>query len=109
MKRLSRKLELEDRVRSGDGAGGFSGGWVQLGTHWGAVDPISGRLERSDGAARSRVAYKITVRAMPPASSARPRAGQRFREGARVYDIRAVLQSSDARYLTCIVDEEAAS
>ena len=106
MKRLSRKLELQGRERAADGAGGFSGDWVALGTHWAAVDPISGRLERGEGAARARAAYRITVRAMPPTSSARPRAGQRFREGERVYEIRTVLQSSDARFLTCIADEE---
>ena len=108
MKRLSRKLELEARVQSPDGAGGFEGQWSALGTLWGAVEPTSGRLERGDGQARSRVSYRVTVRAMPPSSLARPRAGQRFREGARLYDIRAVMQSGDARFLTCLVDEELA-
>lgn len=109
MKRLSRKLELEALSRSSDGAGGYGGSWVSLGTHWGAVEPISGRAERGEASARSRAAYRITVRAVPPTSSARPKAGQRFREGSRVYAIRAVLQTSDARYLSCIVDEETAS
>lgn len=109
MKRLSRKLELEVLSRIDDGAGGFAGSWTGLGTHWGAVEPLTGRLERGEGRARSRTAYRITVRAVPPTSSARPKAGQRFREGARVYDIRAVLQSADARYLSCIADEELAS
>lgn len=108
MTRLSRKLDLQDLTRADDGAGGFVGNWVTLGTHWGAVEPLTGRLERGEAAARARTAYKILVRAVPTASSARPRAGQRFREGARVYDIRAVLQSSDARFLTCICDEETA-
>jgi len=109
MKRLSRKLELEGLARITNGSGGFTGEWSPLGIHWGAVDPISGRMERGDGHSRSRVAYKITVRAVPPTSSARPKAGQRFREGARIYDIRSVLQSSDARYLNCIAEEEIAS
>lgn len=108
MKRLTRKLALEERSRESDGAGGYSGGWLSLGTHWAAVDPIRGRQERGEGAARSKAAYAITVRAVPPTSVARPRAGQRFREGTRAYEIRAVLQSSDARYLTCIADEEVA-
>ena len=109
MKRLSRKLELEAFTRVSDGAGGYSGTWIALGTHWGSVDPINGRLERGEGRAQSRVGYRITVRAVPPASSARPKAGQRFREGSRIYDIRAVLQSGDARLLNCLVDEETAS
>lgn len=109
MKRLSRKLVLEHRVRSDDGAGGFSGIWADLGTHWGAVEPLTGRLERGEEHARSRTRYRVTVRAVPPSSTARPKAGQRFRDGARVFDIRAVTDSSDVRFLTCVVDEEAAT
>lgn len=109
MRRLGRKLELEARVRTDDGAGGFAGVWSSLGTHWGAVEPSTGRLERGEDAARSRASYRITIRAVPPGSSARPVAGQRFREGSRVYAIRAVLDASDARFLTCYVDEEALS
>lgn len=109
MKRLGRKLVLEARVRNGDGAGGFSGGWVALGTHWGAVEPATGRLERGEEAARSRVSYRITVRAVPPTSPSRPKPGQRFRDGTRLFDIRAVRDSSDLRFLECFVDEEVAS
>lgn len=109
MKRLSHKLELETLSRVSDGAGGYVGNWAPLGTHWGAVEPISGRLERGEGQARSRAAYRITVRAVPPSSSARPKPGQRFREATRLFNIRAVLQSDDARYLSCIADEEFAS
>lgn len=109
MRRLNRKLVLEARTRNADGSGGFTGGWVVLGTHWGALESVSGRLERGEELARSRVQYRITLRAVPPTSVSRPRAGQRFREGARLFDIRAVRDSSDARFLTCIVDEEEAS
>lgn len=109
MKRLGRKLELEGRVRSADGSGGFTGGWALLGTHWGAVEPSAGRLERGEDAARSRASYRVTIRAVPEGSTARPMAGQRFRQGARVFAIRAVLDSRDARFLTCYVDEEAMS
>jgi len=109
MKRLSRKLELQERQRGSDGAGGFSGGWVTLGTHWAAVEPSTGRLERGDGLARSRGAYRITLRSVPPTSASRPLAGQRFREGTRIYDIRAVLEGADARHLICYADEEVAS
>lgn len=109
MKRLNRKLQLEAPVRSADGAGGFSGAWTVLGTHWGAVEPASGRLERGEGFARARQQYAVTVRAVPPTSVSRPKPGHRFRDGGRVFDIRTVRDSSDARYLTCLVDEEAAS
>lgn len=109
MKRLNRKLLLEARLRGDDGAGGYTGSWALLGTHWGAVEPLSGRLERGETFARSRVQYRVTLRALPPTSQSRPKPGQRFRDGARVFDIRAVRDSSDARFLICLVDEEDAS
>lgn len=109
MIRLSRKLELQALSRTGDGAGGFEGAWLSLGTHWGAVEPGRGRLERGEGGARTRASYKVTIRAVPPGSPSRPEAGQRFVEGTRIYRVRAVTQASDARYLSCYVDEEAQS
>ncbi len=109
MTRLSRKLLLEARVRSTDGAGGYSGGWSVLGTHWGAVEPRSGRLETGEEYARGRASYRVTIRAVPPTSLSRPKPGQRFRDGARIFAIRSVRDSSDLRFLTCDVDEEEAS
>lgn len=108
--RLTRKLTLEARTRSVDGAGGFSGDWTVVGTHWGALEARFGRLERGEEMARTRAGYRITVRAVPQNSEARPSAGQRFRDGTRVFAIRAVTDAtSDARYLICHVDEESAS
>lgn len=109
MKRLSRKLELQSLSRTPDGSGGFVSSWASLGIHWAAVEPGRGRLEAGDGYARTKASYRITIRSVPPLSVARPRAGQRFREGERVYLIRAVAEATDARHLTCYVDEEAAS
>lgn len=109
MTRLNRKLILEAPVRSADGAGGFSGGWTVLGIHWGRLEPGFGRLERGEEAARSRASYRVIIRAVPPTSVSRPKPGHRFRDGARVFDIRAVQDSRDVRFLTCLVDEEEAS
>ncbi len=103
----TRRLVLEERSRTPDGAGGFTGSWAALGVLWGAVAPSGGRIAAGEGGALSRAGYRITVRAAPPESAARPRAGQRFREGTRLYRIRAVTQAADARWLTCLADEEA--
>ena len=106
---LNRRLILETWVQTADGAGGFEGGWTALGIHWGAVEPRSGRLERGEEFARSRVQYRVRIRAVPVLSAARPQPGQRFREGTRHYDIRSVQDSADARFLVCIVEEETAA
>ena len=109
MNSLSRKLVLEARVRGSDGAGGFDGGWAPLGTHWGEVRQGSARLERGEEMSRARAAYRIKLRAVSPNSPAYPQAGQRFREGVRIYKIRSVSMDTDARFLICFVDEEVAS
>lgn len=108
--RLSRKLVLEARDDVGDGAGGRSGGWRVLGTHWAQLEARLGRFEKGDGFPRARVPYKVTLRSMPQDAPSRPRAGQRFVEGSRVYSIKAVAdEATDARYLICYADEEVAA
>lgn len=109
MTTLSRKLVLESRVRTSDGAGGSQSNWTALGTHWAEVRQGSARLERGDEVARSRASYRIKVRAVTQTSPAHPKAGQRFREGVRLYAIRSVSMDTDARFLICIADEEVAS
>lgn len=102
-----RKVFLEERQQVADGAGGFSGSWQLLGTHWAEVLPRSGRLEAGEGNARSRARYILRIRAVAPEQPSRPRPGQRFREGSRIFAIRAVTEARGTRlYLDCLVDEE---
>lgn len=106
--KFTRKLVLEAPGRLPDGAGGYGGGWSVLGTHWGAVSAIRGRLERGEEAGRSRASYRIIIRSVPPGSASRPEAGQRFREGTRLFQIRSVWDDVDLRHLICLADEEVA-
>ena len=104
---LDRKLVLEERQETADGAGGFTGSWQALGVHWASLRQRSGRLERGDGAARSRVSYILRIRAVAPDQPSRPRAGQRFRAGNRVFLIRSVGDARNAPgFLDCLADEE---
>lgn len=109
MSGLKRRLILETRARVEDGSGGFTGSWSALGVHWGAVRPATGRLERGETYARGLGRYRVTLRGVPWDSPSRPIAGQRFREGTRIFAIRSVQNQSDTRFLTCLVDEEQAT
>ena len=107
---LGRRLVLENPARVADGAGGFAETWGALGVHWAEVRPGKGRAAEGEAVALSRVPWSITVRAAVPGSVARPVAGQRFREGARVFHIRSVAEAdAGGRYLTCEADEETAA
>lgn len=107
---LNRRLVLESPETVPDGAGGTSKTWVELGTHWAAVTLRSGGELGQAGTPLSRVSYKIMVRGAPTGSDARPRPDQRFREGERIFAIRAVAEyDRAAKYLVCFADEEIAA
>ena len=107
---LNRALLLETPARRPDGAGGYSAGWLVLGTVWAALDARTGRDAGGEGAALALMRYRIVLRAAPEGSSMRPRAGQRFRTGGRVFRIQAVAEhDARARYLVCFAQEEKAT
>jgi len=104
---LNRALVLEGVLRLPDGAGGFTEAWTALGTLWAEVRPGTGRDRLGEERMLSAVPYRVTVRAAPVGAMSRPKAGQRFREGTRLFLIQAVTERDpDGRYLTCFSREE---
>jgi len=107
---LNRKLVLETANRVPDNAGGFTVTWQPLGTIWAQITPGAGREVARHQLPRSRVPLRIVVRAAPVGDSQRPIPGQRFRDGARIFEINAVTEVDRfIRYLTCHVEEEVAT
>ncbi len=105
--RLNRPLELETPVTVSDGAGGYMRSWQALGTVWAEVLAGTGREAAGEEISLAQTGYRITVRAAVPGSPQRPRAGQRFREGARIFTILAVTERDAAgNYLRCFAREE---
>lgn len=107
---LSRALVLETPVISPDGAGGHSTTWTALGTLWADIRAGSGRERRGTLGPSGDVALRVTLRAAPVGSDNRPRAGQRFREGTRLFRILTVTEAdAQGRYLVCAAIEEEAA
>lgn len=105
---LNRRLTLEAPTRTPDAAGGYSTAWSALGTLWAEVAPDLARLDAVPGGATARARLRVTVRAAPPGAPARPQAGQRFREGLRLFPIDAVQEADPTgRHLLCLAHEEA--
>lgn len=96
---MTRTLVLEAPVRMADGAGGVVQDWQALGTLW--ADVQAGSPRQADGVVR--VPLKIAVRAARVGAPSRPVAGQRLREGGRVFRILAVTESG--RDLICHAEE----
>ncbi len=108
--RLNRRLVLEGALRSPDGAGGFTETWSALGTLWAEVNARTGRERVEAGMPISTASYRIVVRAAPVGAPSRPTPEQRFRDGPRLFVIRAVMERDpEGRYLTCFSDEEVAA
>ncbi|MGB3279586.1 MAG: head-tail adaptor protein [Pseudorhodobacter sp.] len=104
---LSRALVLEEATRVSDGAGGFSRVWAAVGTLWAEVLPGTGRDTTGEEVVLSTVPYRITVRGAPQNAPSRPKVGQRFRDGSRIFTILAITERDEAgAYLVCFVREE---
>jgi head-tail adaptor len=104
---LNRALVLEGATRTPDGAGGYSEAWSALGTLWAEVLPGSGNDVLGEERMLSAVPYRVTVRGARVGAPSRPKAGQRFREGTRLFLIQAVTERDpQGRYLTCFAREE---
>ena len=104
---LTRSLVLEMLDRQPDGAGGFAQAWLPRGTLWAEVVARTGREVSGAAVSLSRATFRITVRAAPQDSPARPRPGQRFRDGSRLFLIQAVTErDATGRFLTCWAEEE---
>lgn len=105
--RLNRRMVLEARVDVPDGAGGLSVAWEALGEVWAAVAPGTGREGGVEAVNLGELALRITVRGVPEGAPSRPVAGQRLREGGRLFRVLAVAEADAAgRYLTCFAREE---
>ena len=104
---LTRTMVLETPVRAEDGAGGCVTSWTALGTLHTDVKTGTGRQSGGIVATLSKLTCRIVVRAAPDGAPSRPKAGQRLREGNRVFRIDAVAAfDRGAHYLTCFAVEE---
>jgi len=104
---LNRRLVLEDPVDLPDGAGGMTRNWTAVGTLWADIRQLSARELELQELPVSSARCRITLRAAPFGAPSRPRAGQRFVEGQRVYRIIAVSEAGSAqKYVVAHAREE---
>jgi len=104
--KLERRLDLEDRVVTPDGSGGFTTSWQTLGTLPAQLIARTGRERFIGGRVVSGTGFRITVRAAPDGAPSRPKPDQRFRDGDRIYAIQAVAENNKSDlYLDCWAEE----
>ena len=104
---LTRRLSLEAPSAVTDATGGQVIVWAVLGEVWAEMRAVSGRERREDPVRVGVTGWRVRIRAAAPGSLARPRAGQRFRDGPRVFAIVSVAEADGkGRWLECRCEEE---
>jgi head-tail adaptor len=103
---LRRLLTLEEPVSSPDGGGGIVDGWQAVGALWADVKAVAASETMEGGRDRQRITHRVVVRGAPEGSPRRPAPYQRFRDGGRIHDIRAVSENDpEGRFLICWTEE----
>lgn len=98
---LRHRLTVEAPERTADGAGGAVETWTPIADIWASIRPVSGGEALSADGVRSRITHEIWIRRRDIVS---PRV--RFRQGARIFEIRAVLDVEERRRrFRCLCDE----
>ena len=99
--RLRKRVVLETSVDTPDGAGGFSRSWVSGATLAADIAPVRANDSEFGEGHAGLVTHLIIIRGRSDIAS-----GDRFRLGARIFEIRAIHdRDEDDRYLTCLAQE----
>ena len=94
---LRHRVVLEAETRTPDGGGGASLGWTPVAELWAAIEPLTGNESIIAEALRAHVSHVLVIRSRPGVAPA-----MRFRFGARLFDITAVLDIGERRrFLAC--------
>jgi SPP1 family predicted phage head-tail adaptor len=98
---LSHRFALMAPVRTADGGGGATVTWSLIAELWGALRPVSGGEHVEADGVKDRIAHEIWIRHRAGVTS-----DMRFVLGARVFEIRAVVDVGERRrFLRCLVEE----
>lgn len=97
------RLTREVPVEVADGQGGASLSWSSAGAVWARIEPVSHATSEVAGATRVVLTHRIWIPWQTGVA-----AGQRLRQGTRIFAIQAVRDPDEsARYLVCDCEEEA--
>lgn len=98
---MRRRLVLEAPVPTADGLGGATLSFETVAALWGRIEWLSGSERWRFGRPEQVATHRVTIR-----WRAGVEAGQRLRDGERVYEIRAAADPEDGRRrLICLVEE----
>lgn len=97
---LRDRLTLEQTIRTPDGGGGAAIAWEPVAELWAHVRPISGDERLRHDQITARLTHTVWIRRRPGVVPA-----MRLRQGSRIYDIVAVLDTPSRTHLKCLCEE----
>jgi len=97
---LRERFTLEEPVRTADGGGGASVTWEPVAELWAHLRPITGDERLRHDQLSGRLTHRVWIRYRPGIAPA-----MRFRQGARIYEIVAVVEASRRARLECLCEE----
>jgi SPP1 family predicted phage head-tail adaptor len=99
---LRHRVTLESVVRLADGGGGAHVSWVPVAEIWAGITPVTGSEVVAGEAVAGRVSHEVVIRHRGGVEPA-----MRFRYGARLFEIAAVMDRDERRrLLRCLCREE---
>lgn len=97
---MRERLTLEQPVRTPDGAGGATVAWQPVTEVWAHVRPISGDERLRHDQVAGRLTHEVWIRHRAGIAPA-----MRFTQGARIYEIVAILELGRRSRLKCLCEE----
>ena len=97
---LNRRLVLEAPSESDDGQGGVTRLYDIVTTLWAQVTPLAARADIAAGSLGAALRYRIVVRQRGDITTR-----HRFLDGLRTYQVTAVRDSADRRFLEIDAEE----
>lgn len=97
---MNERFALEKPVRAPDGAGGATVTWDTVADVWAHVRPISGDERLAQDQLSGRLTHEVWIRHRSGVVPA-----MRFTQGARIYEIVAVLEMQRRTRLKCLCEE----
>src|SRR3546814_5935310 len=89
---MTARLDLEAPQAAADGQGGAVAGWVVAASLWAWIEPVSAVIAEQASADMARITHRIWVRFRGDVA-----AGQRFRQGGRVFLVGLVRDPDETR------------
>lgn len=106
--KLRHRVTLQEETRVSDGGGGYTLGWANLAanpTVWAAIEPLTGREYLQARQLAQAVTHRVTLRHRGDVT-----AGMRLVKGARVFNIRSVIDPGErGRWLELMCEEGVAT